>query len=609
MAESTLYTVGGTVQAGGGLYIKRKADDELLGLCRKGEWASVLSSRQVGKSSLMVRTAQQLEKENICSVIIDLSAIGVNISSDQWYLGILNEIVNGLRLEANIFEWWEEHKKLGPTQRLTNFFRDVLLKEIKDRTVLFFDEIDSTLSMPFSRDDFFAALRAIYNARSTTPDFMRLSFVLIGVATPSDLIMDRKRTPYNIGRQVELTDFTIEEAQPLAAGLGINGKVVLAWIFEWTGGHPYLTQLICAYMAKSGESFAKEAVCDVVGLLFDGEQGRQDNNLRFVRDMLTKRAPNVERVLKTYKDIRSGKSVLDDERSVVKAHLKISGVVRRQDGLLVPRNRIYENAFDLNWTRENIPPQMSHRIAIASSLLAIMIMTMLVLTGQLDPFIYRPLQMDYILIPAGGFLMGSENPGEDPIQTVYLDTYWIGRYEVTNKQYYQCVRAGFCSVVPRNDNYAAPESENYPVTDVNWFEAERFCEWNDGRLPTEAEWEKAARGTDGRAYPWGEILDCSLANFGGCSSGLSKVGSYINGASPYGVYDMVGNVSEWVSSLYVPYPFNTNDGREDQNASGNRVQRGGSSVDSESFVYSAYRVGVDPRSSDNRTGFRCARSE
>src|SRR5688572_24125203 len=237
MTNQTIYTVGGTVQAGGGVYIKRKADDELLELCRQGEFAFILSSRQVGKSSLMVRTARQLEKENIRSVTIDLSAIGVKVSADEWYLGILNEVATTLNLETNIFDWWLQFAQLGPAQRLTNFFKDVLLKEVNERIVLFFDEIDSTLSIPFS-DDFYVALRAVYNARSTTPDFKRLSFVLVGVAAPSDLISDNKRTPFNIGRRVEINDFTLEEALPLAEGLGQQATQVLQWIFQYTSGHP-----------------------------------------------------------------------------------------------------------------------------------------------------------------------------------------------------------------------------------------------------------------------------------------------------------------------------------------------------------------------------------
>jgi GH25 family lysozyme M1 (1,4-beta-N-acetylmuramidase)/Flp pilus assembly protein TadD len=367
MGSQSIYTVGGTVQAGSGFYIKRKADDELLQYCREGEFAFILSSRQVGKSSLMVRTAQQLEKENIRSVIIDLSSIGVKISADEWYLGILNDISNTLNLKTDIFSWWSERAGLGPAQRLTNFFRDVLLKEVSEPIVLFFDEIDSTLSIPFA-DDFFAALRAIYNARSTVPDFKRLSFVMIGVATPSDLIADDKRTPFNIGHRVDLTDFTQEEALPLAGELGAK---TLGWVFTWTGGHPYLTQRLCAHLAKSKVEHTKEAVEAAVREIFEGEQGKQDNNLQFVRDMLTKRAPDIQRVLKTYKDVRSGKQVADDERSMPKSHLKISGVVHRKDVNLSTRNRIYERNFDLKWIKENTPSTTARKLIIASSIVTI----------------------------------------------------------------------------------------------------------------------------------------------------------------------------------------------------------------------------------------------
>ncbi len=357
--NSLIYTVGGTVQAGGGIYIKRKADDELLHHCRANEFAFILSSRQVGKSSLMVRTAHQLETEKIRSVIIDLSGIGVKISADEWYLGILNEITNTLELKTDIFEWWLERTGLGPAQRLNNFFRDVLLKEVTEPVVLFFDEIDSTLSIPFS-DDFFAALRAIYNARSTVADFKRLSFVMIGVATPGQLIADSKRTPFNIGNRVELTDFTLEEALPLAGDLGAQ---VLGWVFNWTGGHPYLTQRLCAYLSKGKTKLTEESIADAVKQLFEGEQGRQDNNLQFVRDMLTKRSPDLSRVLKIYKDIYTGKKVTDDERSIAKAHLKISGVVRSENGFLLLRNQIYKKVFSAHWAQENIP---KNRARIAS---------------------------------------------------------------------------------------------------------------------------------------------------------------------------------------------------------------------------------------------------
>jgi len=348
MDKENVYTVGGTVQAGGGIYIPRKADEELLELCRAGEFAFILSSRQVGKSSLMVRTAQQLGKENIRSVIIDLSAVGVNISIDEWYFGILNEVANELDLETDILSWWGERAQFGQAKRLINFFRDVLLKEIDQHIIFFFDEIDSTLSIPFS-DDFFAALRAIYNARSTTPDFSRLSFVFIGVAAPSDLIDNSKRTPFNIGHRVELTNFSLEEIAPLAEGFNCDANEILEWVFDWTGGHPYLTQRLCAYLAfdalpslsrgRAGDG-GRHLVSDAVEKLFKGEGGHNDNNLQFVRDMLLERAKDPAGVLRLYRKMLKGKeTVADDEQSLNKSHLKLSGVARRRETSLYLSNR------------------------------------------------------------------------------------------------------------------------------------------------------------------------------------------------------------------------------------------------------------------------------
>ena len=368
MAEPMIYTVGGTVQANDqGVYIARQADTELLQLCRDATFAYVLTPRQMGKSSLMIRTAEQLIEEGIQSVIIDLTQIGTQLTADEWYSDFLDLVARQLTLSTNVKQWWQTNSQSGITLRLTRFFQEVVLAEVAEPVVIFVDEIDTTLSLDFT-DDFYTAIRYLYVARATDSRFRRLSFVLIGVATPADLIRDPKRTPFNIGQRVDLTDFIAAEALPLAAGLGLASDMaqpVLGWVMKWTAGHPYLTQRLCrALVDQPPESWSEAAVEQVVTSTFLGRMSEQDNNLQFVRDMLTKRAPETleQAVLETYRQIHRGKvAVLDEEQSLVKSHLKLSGVVRREGKYLAVRNRIYREVFNWQWIRENLPENFWQR--------------------------------------------------------------------------------------------------------------------------------------------------------------------------------------------------------------------------------------------------------
>jgi WD40 repeat protein len=380
--QTNLYTIGGAVQADGGLYLPRVADDELLELCRTGNFSYVLTPRQMGKTSLMVRTAERLGEEGIQSVIIDLTAFGVQVTVEAWYLGLLAAIEEKLMFQTNVIEWWQARQEHGLTQRLVEFFKDVLLKEVKGRVVIFVDEIDTTLNLPFT-DDFYAAIRYFYNARAHTPELKRLSFVLIGVATPGDLIRDPQRTPFNIGHRVDLTDFTMDEALPLAEGLGLpadEARSVLGWVMEWTNGHPYLTQRLCRAVAEAKrEHWTQGDVDALVGSIFLGEMSEKDNNLQFVRDMLTKRAPDKSEVLTTYREVRRARRpVADEEQSIVKSHLKLSGIVYRKQGSLRVRNAIYSEVFDDHWVSQHLPINWAKRLQRAAIALVVLILLALI---------------------------------------------------------------------------------------------------------------------------------------------------------------------------------------------------------------------------------------
>jgi eukaryotic-like serine/threonine-protein kinase len=237
---------------------------------------------------------------------------------------------------------------------------------------------------------------------------------------------------------------------------------------------------------------------------------------------------------------------------------------------------------------------------------------------------------EMILIPAGEFIMGSDNgdPNEKPSHIVYLDTYYIDKTEVTNAEYILCVREGICQQPlqitsrTRSQYYGDEQFDNYPVVNIDWGMAKSFCEWREARLPTEAEWEKAARGESGSIYPWGDVFSCHKGNFddeetiddyfvpGGpnCDGYVdtSPVGSYPAGASPYGVLDMSGNVWEWVNSLSSPYPYKQDDGRESANSSNMRSIKGGAFTANDYYSRSPNRSSDLPIASDDTTGFRCA---
>jgi len=217
-------------------------------------------------------------------------------------------------------------------------------------------------------------------------------------------------------------------------------------------------------------------------------------------------------------------------------------------------------------------------------------------------------------VEAGEFIMGHDDGDSDvqPESNIYLDGYYIDSYEVTNILYKACVNDGRCKSPQRGGSatrtsyFSSPKFDNYPVIFVDWNMANAYCKWRGARLPTEAEWEKAARGTDGRIYPWGDDLQCSLANYSGCVGDTTSVGFYEDGQSIYGVYDMAGNVWEWVSSLHRTYPYNPDDGREELGTSGSRVARGGSWHFIGGNVNSYTRYVLDPSYYGLYVGFRCA---
>lgn len=226
--------------------------------------------------------------------------------------------------------------------------------------------------------------------------------------------------------------------------------------------------------------------------------------------------------------------------------------------------------------------------------------------------------MTLVCVPAGKFTMGSDSYSDDesPAHSVTLDAFWIDGTEVTNAQYAWCVAAGDCSA-PASNNYNDLDYASHPVVTVSWYDAEKYCTWADRALPTEAQWEKAARGADQRIYPWGNELDCKKVNGGGSDcdgfSNTAPVGSFPAGASPYGALDMAGNVWEWVKDWYDSNYYDTypKDGWPDNptgpEGTGAKVLRGGSWNYYYSNLRSSYRDRYFPDYRYAVFGFRCSR--
>jgi WD40 repeat protein len=359
LITESFYITGGTLHRDATCYIERQADTDLYNGLKEGRFCYVLTSRQMGKSSLMVRTATRLREEGIGVAVLDLTAIGQNLNPEQWYNGLLNQLGYRLDLEDELTDYSYEHKELGPLQRWMRTIREVVLPRCSGRVVIFIDEIDTVRSLPFSTDEFFAGIREFYNSRTEDQELERLTFCLLGVATPSDLIRDTRTTPFNIGQRIELSDFSETEAGPLAKGLLREERVareLLKRILYWTSGHPYLTQQLCKAVSEERDVSSAidiDRLCEA--LFFSHRAQERDANLLFVRERILKSEADLAGLLELYRRVYSGKRVRDDETNLLVTVLRLSGIAKVESGYMRPRNRLYHRVFNREWVKANMP--------------------------------------------------------------------------------------------------------------------------------------------------------------------------------------------------------------------------------------------------------------
>jgi len=377
------YQVGGGLGFNHPTYVKRQADTELYKGLKKGEFCYIFNARQMGKSSLRLQAMYRLRQEGMACVSIDLTNIGTaKVTPEQWYQGLCFELLRKfqLRKEVNLKQWWRDSINLSPVQQFSRFIEEVILSRIQsERVIICFDEIDSVLGLNFPTDDFFALIRYFYNQRWENPIYQRLCFALFGVATPPNLMQDKQRTPFNLGKAIQLQGFKLEEAQPLAQGLSPkveSPEEALKVVLGWTGGQPFLTQKLCQMVIfytdyiVAGEEAAKVSEIARSRIIKHWEAKDEPEHLRTIRDRLLYDQQRTVRRLSLYKEILTSpvstllhyrpyfpKEIptgIPADDSIEQTELLLSGLTVKENGFITVCNPIYEEVFDLNWIDQQL---------------------------------------------------------------------------------------------------------------------------------------------------------------------------------------------------------------------------------------------------------------
>ncbi|MGI8504496.1 MAG: ABC transporter substrate-binding protein [Hassallia sp.] len=361
------YQAGGTLEPDDPSYIERQADKNLYQGLKAGKFCYVFNSRQMGKSSLQVRVSKKLANEEFRCVLISLDGFGAKgVTQEIWYYTLIQDFADKFELPRERLETWlYESKSLAPVKRFSDFIEKILLVEVYQNIVIFIDEIDYILSLDLPTDDFFAFIRYCYNLRASNLNFKRITFCLLGVATPSQLIKDNQRTPFNIGEAIQLNGFSFEEARLLAEGLESKvsnsqiAEAIIREVLNWTGGQPFLTQKICQILVGDEQTIPvdtrliKKWIEELVKSRIINNWEEQDNpqHLRTIRDRIINSKESTVKLLKLYQKIRLDQEVNIDG-SPEQSELVLSGLIIEKNQKLKIYNRIYESIFDSQWVTE-----------------------------------------------------------------------------------------------------------------------------------------------------------------------------------------------------------------------------------------------------------------
>ncbi|MCL1474145.1 AAA-like domain-containing protein [Argonema antarcticum] len=362
------YQVGGSLYAENETYVLRSADEELYSALKNNNFCYVFNSRQMGKSSLRVKTMQKLKTEQAdnmaCAAIEMMPLCSHNVTQDEFYGGFLNYLARALSLPINIKEWWEQHSNISTTERLIQFVEDELLNKLKNKIVIFIDEFDSISDLEF-KDDFFVFICQCYNKRADNSEYQRLSFVLLGVLTPNELIKHKIRNPFNIEyKEIELNGFELEAASNLAKGLENHFKNptnALKQVLYWTGGQPFLTQKLCKLIQDKkltspipvGEE--KDCIAKLVQSEIVEKWEFNDPQIHFktIRNLIFEFNDRTLQRLELYQQVLQEGAIGADNNTDI-MELRLSGLVVKKEGKLKIFNPIYESIFNQKWVAQEL---------------------------------------------------------------------------------------------------------------------------------------------------------------------------------------------------------------------------------------------------------------
>ncbi len=377
--ESTgeFFSVGTPLHAVRAGYVKRKADDLLYDTVLAGSYAHVLAPDRSGKTSLIAATAARLEAIGCKIGVLDLAQIGDRDGGNdpgRWYYNVAYRLLRQLRIRYDLQSWWHDRSILSNRQRLLEFYSEIVLQFVSERIIIFVDEIQCIEDLPFA-DHLLASIRAAHNARTTDPDFMRLTFVLLGECDPVSLIAEPEMSPFSVTQPVVLDDFSREQLDLFETELNLepgDAAKALDRIYYWTRGQPYLSQKLARQVAR--DEITDDVAAHVDHVATTQLAGRaalhSEPHMGHIHRVVVKHEKQLEALLTLYGRIRKGIEVSADLGCPLQRRLLAIGlVVIDHDGHLCVRNRLYEAVFTARWANEHLPIRLRVPLVVTGVLL------------------------------------------------------------------------------------------------------------------------------------------------------------------------------------------------------------------------------------------------